>query len=77
MTAMEESAAQSPQKIFEVKRVIEDGEMVVVHSHVRQTPDDLGAAVVHIFRFQHGLIVELWDVGQAIPVDSPNEYGAF
>ena len=29
----------------------EDGDFVAVHSHVRQRPGDLGAAVVHIFRF--------------------------
>ncbi|MHA7136800.1 nuclear transport factor 2 family protein [Rossellomorea arthrocnemi] len=77
MSAMEENAAGNPDKILEVKRAIEEGESVAVHSHVRQNPDDLGVAVVHIFRFQNDRIVELWDVGQAIPEDSPNENGVF
>lgn len=75
--AMEESAAMNPLKTLEVKRAIEEGDMVAVHSYVKQKPEDLGGAVVHIFRFQNDQIVELWDVGQAIPEDSPNENGMF
>ncbi|NEU30541.1 nuclear transport factor 2 family protein [bacterium LRH843] len=77
MIAMEESAAKNPQKIFEVKRAIEESDTVAVHSHVRQSPNDLGGAVVHIFRFQDDRIVELWDIGQKVPEDSPNENGMF
>lgn len=54
-----------------------EGELVAVHSHVRQKPGDLGAAVVHIFRFEKGRIVELWDLGQPVPEKSPNQYGMF
>lgn len=77
MLAMEESASKSPDKVFEVKQVIADGDMVAVYSHVRQNRDDLGGAVVHIFRFHNNRIVELWDVGQKIPENSPNENGPF
>jgi predicted SnoaL-like aldol condensation-catalyzing enzyme len=77
MLAMEENIAINPHKILEVKLAIQDGDVVAVHSHVRQNPDDRGGAVVHIFRFQENQIVELWDVGQQIPEDSPNEYGMF
>jgi predicted SnoaL-like aldol condensation-catalyzing enzyme len=34
-------------------------------------------AVVHILRFEGGKIVEMWDVGQEIPKDSPNALGVF
>ena len=74
---MEENARQNPGKVLEVKRAIAEGELVVVHSHVRQKPGDLGAAVVHIFRFEKGRIVELWDIGQPVPTESPNRYGMF
>jgi predicted SnoaL-like aldol condensation-catalyzing enzyme len=74
---MEENARQNPDKVFEVKRTIAEGEFVVVHSHVRQKPDDLGAAVVHIFRFEMGRIVELWDLGQPVPENSQNQNGMF
>lgn len=77
MTAMEESSQGNPHKIFEVKRVIQEENTVVVHSYVRQNPTDLGGAVVHIFRFHENKIVELWDIGQPIPEESPNENGMF
>jgi predicted SnoaL-like aldol condensation-catalyzing enzyme len=77
MIAMEENAVMNPNKSLEVKRVIEENDIVAVYSHVKQKPEDLGGAVVHIFRFQNDQIVELWDVGQAIPENSPNENGMF
>jgi predicted SnoaL-like aldol condensation-catalyzing enzyme len=77
MLAMEENATKNPHKVLEVKRVIGDGDMVAVHSHVKQKQDHLGGAVVHIFRFHNDLIVEFWDVGQQIPENSPNENGVF
>ncbi len=77
MLAMEENAAQNPQKIFEVKMATQGEDKVTVYSHIRQNLDDLGAVVVHIFRFQDDKIVELWDIGQPIPKNSPNENGMF
>ena len=77
MLAMEENAAKNPHKSLEVKQAIEEKDRVVVFSHVKQNPSDLGGAVVHIFRFQDNQIVELWDVGQAIPENSPNRNGMF
>ena len=74
---MEENVRQNPNKVLEVKRAIAEGEFVAVHSHVRQTSDDRGAAVVHLFRFENSRIVELWDVGQPVPEESPNPYGMF
>jgi len=74
---MKENAIQNPNKVFEVKRAIAEGDLVVTHSHVRQKPGDLGAAVMHIFRFENGRIVELWDLGQPVPEKSPNQYGMF
>jgi len=77
MLAMEENAAQNPDKVFNVKLALEEEDYVAVHSHVRQNPEDLGAAVVHIFRFEGDRVVELWDLGQAIPEESPNKNGMF
>ncbi|MGM0845613.1 MAG: DUF1835 domain-containing protein [Bacillota bacterium] len=77
MSAMEENAEDSPEKILTVKHTIEEGNLVVVHSHIKQNIEDVGAAVVHIFRFKEGRIVELWDIGQSVPEDSPNENGVF
>lgn len=77
MRAMEENAAKSPAKLLEVKRTLEDGDYIAVHSLIRQSAQDRGAAAVHIFRFENDRIAELWDVSQAIPKDSPNEHGMF
>lgn len=77
MTAMEEAAKKNPDQIFEIQRTLEDGDLVAVHSHVRPNPNDLGFAVIHIFRFDADKIVELWDFGQAVPADMINENGMF
>ena len=74
---MEENARQSPDKVFTILRTVSEGDFVVTHSHVQQNPDQRGAVVVHIFRFENGHIVELWDVGQPIPEWSPNQNGMF
>jgi predicted SnoaL-like aldol condensation-catalyzing enzyme len=74
---MKANARQNPDLIFEVKRAVAEGDFVFVHSHVRQRPSDLGAVVVHIFRFENGRIEELWDVGQPIPDELANQYGMF
>ena len=77
MKAMEENAVQAPDKILEVQIALQEGERVAVFSRIRQKPDDRGAAVVHIFRFEGNRIAEAWDVGQAVPEDSVNENGMF
>ena len=77
MTAMDENAKQFPGKTLEVKIAIEEGDKVATFSKVVHSPNEKGAAVVHIFRFADGKIAELWDVGQAIPDDSPNQNGMF
>ena len=74
---MEENARQNPDKVLEVKRAIAEGDFVAVHSHVKQNPGDRGGSVVHIFRFENGRIVELWDIGQPVPEKSPNSHGMF
>jgi predicted SnoaL-like aldol condensation-catalyzing enzyme len=77
MIAMEEAAAMNPEKNFEIHRALEDRDLVAVHSRVRRNPDDLGAAVIHIFRFEGERIAELWDFGQAVEALTENENGMF
>lgn len=76
-TGMEENARQNPNMVFTILRTISEGDLVVTHSHVQPTPEQRGAVVVHIFRFENGKIVELWDVGQPIPEMSVNQNGMF
>lgn len=77
MRAMEESAKKSPNKKMEIQRVLQDGDLVAIHSRVYQNPDDLGTAVMHIFRFEGDKIIELWDFGQPVPAVTINENGMF
>lgn len=74
---MRDSARQNPAAHLEVKRAVEENDVVAVHSHMRLQPDSPGISVVHLMRFENGRIVELWDVGQPLPPDSPNRNGAF
>ncbi len=75
--AMKENAIQNPRKAIDVKRVIAEGEFVMVHFLVKHKLDELGAAVMQIFRFENGKIVEMWDLGQEIPEETPNQHGMF
>lgn len=77
MIAMEENAGQESEQVLEIQRALEDGDLVAVHSRVRQKPGDLGVAVVHIVKFQGDRTIELWDMGQPVPENSPNENGMF
>lgn len=77
MLAMEENAKKMPAKVFEILRSLEDGNLVAIHSHMRPTPNDLGVALVHIFRFEGNKIVELWDLGQPVPAETVNDHGMF
>lgn len=77
MVAIEESAKKNPNKIFEIQRALEDGNLVAVHSRVKQTQSDTEIAVMHIFRFENDEIVELWDFGQSVPTEVVNENGMF
>ncbi|MCG6167350.1 nuclear transport factor 2 family protein [Leptospira sanjuanensis] len=78
LTAMEEAHKSSPNKTIEVKQVFEEGNTVITHSLVtRQNPAEPDIAVVHIFRFEGDLVAELWDLGQLLSKESPNENGAF
>ena len=74
---MAENVAQFPEKNLVVHRTLEDGNEVVVLSHVRHTPDERGYAVMHWFRFEGDRIAELWDLGQEVPAESANDNGMF
>lgn len=74
---MAENVRQFPNKAIDIYHALEEGDLVAVHACVKLTPDDRGIATIHLFRFEGDRIVELWDVGQVIPEDSPNQYGMF
>lgn len=75
---MRESAAETPNKVFDVQHVIEEGDLVAVHSKLEMQMNGLTTlAVVHICRFENGKIAEFWDIGQMQPEPLVNENGMF
>jgi len=66
-----------PELKLEIKRVIAEGDFVVLHVLGRLNVQDPGAAIMDIFRLQDGRIVEHWDVVQPIPPTSANSSGMF
>lgn len=56
-----------PEGTWEVKRVIAEGDMVVVHSLAKPNPNALGMAVADFFRVEDGKIVEHWDLTTDVP----------
>lgn len=60
-----------PHKRLAVHMTLEEGDRVMVLSHLHMTEDDAGYIMVHIFRFHEDRIAELWDLGQPIPAHSP------
>lgn len=75
MNAMIEADRTQPNKSFKVKQVFETGDRVALYSHVVKNTMEI--AVVHMLRFENGKISEMWDVGQVIEKNSPNENGLF
>jgi predicted SnoaL-like aldol condensation-catalyzing enzyme len=69
--------ATSPDYRFEFKRLIAEGELVVVHSHLIPSPGARGTAVMDVFRLDEGKIVEHWDVLQEVPATAENQNTMF
>jgi len=66
-----------PDFSYDIKRVIAEGDLVVLHAHVRMTKDDRGTATIDIFRVADGKVAEHWDVLQPVPEKAANENTMF
>ena len=70
--------ANRPDAHGEIKRVFADGDYVILHSHWHGLSDNpRGEAVVDIFRWENGKVVEHWDVIQPIPETAANNNTMF
>jgi predicted SnoaL-like aldol condensation-catalyzing enzyme len=69
--------AGNPQATINIKRALADGDLVAIHYNMKIKPEDLGFAVVDIFRVENGKIAEHWDVVQPVAEKSANSNGMF
>ncbi len=74
---LEKLIQRFPERKFTIHRVISSEDLVAVHYHSQATPDDLGFAVVDIFRVENCRMVEHWDVVQRVPEESANDNTMF
>ena len=77
IAAVKGFAQNYPDLRMEPKRIVAEGNYVVLHSHLILKPGDRGMAVVDIFRLENGKIVEHWDVVQEVPETSANNNTMF
>jgi len=77
LTSLEERLRQNPQIHFDIRHVIAEGDMVVLHLLVKSNQEEHGRAVVDIFRVHDHRIVEHWDVVQPMPETAANSHLMF
>jgi len=53
---------QNPEVRTDIRRVIAEGDLAVIHNNPKSNAQDRGRAVVDIFRIVNGKVVEHWDV---------------
>lgn len=69
--------AAYPQLKSQIKRVVAEDDLVVLHVFSQPTPEGNGLAIIDIFRVENGKVVEHWDVKQNVPDPSENGNSMF
>ncbi len=60
LSLFERRFKNSPKITTSVKRTASEGDLVWIHQHVKRTTEDLGRAVINIFRMKDGKFAEPW-----------------
>jgi predicted SnoaL-like aldol condensation-catalyzing enzyme len=76
-TFMHRRHTERPLSHVDLKRVIAEDDLVVLHVHVVPVPGHRGSSHVDIFRVESGKVVEHWDIDQPIPENTLNKNGPF
>ncbi|WP_218568045.1 nuclear transport factor 2 family protein [Pseudomonas sp. v388] len=66
-----------PDSRAQIVRSVAQNDLVWLHVHSTESPNDRGQAVLDIFRVKDGKIVEHWDVIQDVPEKSANQNTMF
>lgn len=76
---IQEKMSLNPKPSINIKHIMAEGDLVVVHSHVTTDPSDecSGLAVFDLFRLENGVVVEHWDIIQDIPETTANGNSMF
>lgn len=75
MEAMKEDNRNNPNLSFTVHKCLQERNQVMTFSKV--VKKDMEIAVVHMYLLKEDMIHEMWDIGQVIEKESPNENGVF
>ena len=77
-------SAKNPDRKILLKRIVAEGDLVVLHSHNIFAPTDEGyasaphgVASINIFRLENGKVVEHWDVREPVPATAIHENTMF
>lgn len=68
---------QYPDRKVEVKRILAEGDYVLMHSLITNEPADKGTAAIDIFRLENGMMTEHWNVSQPVPEKPANQNTMF
>ena len=66
-----------PDIRVEIKRIVAEGNLLVLHEHMIRYEGDLGLAVIDIFRVDNNKLVEHWGAVQEVPETSANDNTMF
>ena len=81
MDAVQQETPKFSDPHFQIRKVMADGNMVLVHTELlwsQSKPGEGGLRQAHLFKLGKGnKIVEYWDITQQVQPDMPNPVGAF